>query len=318
MTSLLQSQSDSILVRKDSLPILKETPVVGVLTNPRAYGTFNTYIMGAYIKFLELGGARVVAIPHTNTGEQILQQLEKLNGVLLPGGAVPVFDQDFELTMYATKVKLILQKAKEFNENGVYFPIWGVCLGFQMAAGIEAPYKDVVALDVFDAVDTSDVTKFEIDPTESKVYRNMPERMLEAIQTEGISYNSHHDGVHPEVFQKYDNLRDNYRVVSTNTDRKGVEYVAFFEHKKYPLYFIQFHPEKVLFIYKEGLNIPRTENALEVSKYYAEFFVHECRLNANHYPTVEEELAADINNGPTMQTWSVSMDVFGFNEPVDI
>lgn len=296
--------------------VLREIPVIGVLTNPRKYGEFNTYVMGAYVKFIEQAGGKVVPIHHTDSDEEIEAQLDKINGVVLPGGAVPIFDENGELSFYSKKVKVILEKTKELNERGVHFPIWAICLGFQVIAGIEAPYNDTVALNAFDAVDTSDRVVFKVDPTVSRMYRSIPENLLNAIQSEGITYNSHHDGVYPSVFDKYASLKNNYHIVTTSTDRQGVEYVASFEHKRYPIYSLQYHPEKIQFIFKEGLNIPRTENTIDLAKYYADFFVSECKLNGNHYSSAEEEASNYINLAPVMHTGTVSQDIYGFVEPL--
>lgn len=49
--------------------------------------------------------------------------MEKLNGVLYPGGNADGDD-------YYPFAKAIFEKAKEMNDKGNYFPLWGTCLGF--------------------------------------------------------------------------------------------------------------------------------------------------------------------------------------------
>lgn len=142
----------------------------------------------------------------------------------------------------------------------------------------------------------------------------MPAHLLEALQTEPITYNSHHDGVYPSVFTDYEVMKENYHMIGTSTDRKGVEYVATFEHKTYPIYCHQYHPEKIEFVFREGVTIPRTENAVGLSHYYAEFFANDCRMNANHFDTPEEEEASYINHARVLYTTGVSQDVYAFVE----
>ena len=48
-----------------------------------------------------------------------MEKLNKLNGVLMPGG-----DGD-----YHDFGKLIFDKVIELNDQGTYYPIWGTCAG---------------------------------------------------------------------------------------------------------------------------------------------------------------------------------------------
>jgi len=50
-----------------------------------------------------------------------LEKLSKCNGVLFPGG-----DGD-----YLEYGRFIFQKLKEYNDQGIYYPAWGTCLGFE-------------------------------------------------------------------------------------------------------------------------------------------------------------------------------------------
>lgn len=46
-----------------------------------------------------------------------------MNGILFPGG-----NSDFDKgTKLGDTGYYIFQKAKEMNENGIHFPIWGTC-----------------------------------------------------------------------------------------------------------------------------------------------------------------------------------------------
>jgi gamma-glutamyl hydrolase len=64
-------------------------------------------------------------------------------------------------------------------------------------------------------------------------------------------------------------------VTSTNKDNQGLEFVSSFEHRQYPIYGIQFHPEKNAYEWKETKNNPHTANAIVVAQYFANFFINE-------------------------------------------
>ena len=50
-----------------------------------------------------------------------------VNGLLIPGGATSIFHSG-----YADASNAFFQMAKEANDAGDFFPIWGTCLGFEM------------------------------------------------------------------------------------------------------------------------------------------------------------------------------------------
>lgn len=253
--STYEQQATTNLIKEER--VLTETPVIGIITNPVPFAGYDTYVMGAYVRYVEQSGAKVVPIHHKASDEEICTQLEKINGVILQGGTTAIMTTDGELSFYGKKIKVIVEKAKELNARGIHFPIWAICLGFQALAAVEAPYKDTIAMNSFDSLDCCDKVKFVSEPSVSRMYKSIPEGLLLAMQNEEITYNNHHDGVYLSTFDKYSELKENYNVITTSTDRQGVEYVATFEHKQFPFYAHQYHPEKVQFVFREGLHIPR-------------------------------------------------------------
>lgn len=70
---------------------------------------------------------------------QIIDLVWKVNGILFPGGNMVLIEDSKELTEYTIKGWLIYEEAKWLNDNGVYFPIWGTCLGFEQLHIYEDP-----------------------------------------------------------------------------------------------------------------------------------------------------------------------------------
>lgn len=87
--------------------------------DPRFAG-YETYMMAAYVKFLEAAGARVVPLILNDSIEVTLDKLSKLDGVLFPGG-------DGDYIDYGGK---IMGTIMEYNNAGHFYPVWGTCLGF--------------------------------------------------------------------------------------------------------------------------------------------------------------------------------------------
>ena len=130
-------------------------PVIGVFTR-NAPGNAkwippdlenSQFIPASYVKWLESAGARSIAIDADASDEQIKEIFKQVNGVLIPGGVLAK-KQGNDTTMeqtYQDAAKLIWDLAKQANEEGEVFPIWGTCLGFQWMVEFEATDKHVSA-----------------------------------------------------------------------------------------------------------------------------------------------------------------------------
>lgn len=58
-----------------------------------------------------------------------------------------------------------------------------------------------------------------------------------------------------ETYKNTPELYNEWRVVAIAKDMKGIEFLAIAEHKKYPFYGVQFHPEKNAFDWSRDINI---------------------------------------------------------------
>ena len=70
-------------------------------------------------------------------------------------------------------------------------------------------------------------------------------------------------------------LDTDWAVTAISKDTQGLEFVSSFEHKQYPIYGVQFHPEKNAYEWKVTFKIPHTSNAILVGQYFANFFISE-------------------------------------------
>lgn len=75
----------------------------------------------------------------------------------------------------------------------------------------------------------------------------MTERMKAYISNEKAMYFNHRYGFTNETFQKNQKLKDFWDVLSYSHDKNGNVFVSMVEAKKYPIYAVQFHPEKNAF-----------------------------------------------------------------------
>lgn len=100
------------------------------------------------MKALESAGAQVVPIKYDWDEEKLLEVFEGLNGLLFPGGGTELIKTTggiTEFTDYALAAKNIMKIARDINDRGVYFPVWGTCLGYELM--ILAASDDLDVLD---------------------------------------------------------------------------------------------------------------------------------------------------------------------------
>ena len=79
---------------------------------------FNEYVLKANSEFISLGNARAVVI-HQNIGdEELYSLLGKINGVLFPGGAIKLINNDtLEEHSYYTLAKKIINYSMKLKDE---------------------------------------------------------------------------------------------------------------------------------------------------------------------------------------------------------
>lgn len=281
---------------------LNEEPIVGVLAQEMSYSladkyeeNYESYIAASYVKFVEGAGARVVPIWINKTRDYYASILSKLNGVLFPGGAT-WFNQS---NGYAEAGRHIYDVALELNEQGVYFPLWGTCLGFELLTYLAADGNEHRAH--CSSNNQGLHLDFTADFRNSRLFEKAPEDVVKILANEPVTPNFHQYCVTEQNFTEY-GLDREWRVMSTNQDWNGLEFISTIEHKTLPFYGVQFHPEKNLYEWVRGKNISHTPNAIRAAQYFADFFVNEARRNSQHFDSEEEIDKHVIYNFPASFT----------------
>merc|ERR1712080_371498 len=93
-----------------------------------------------------------------------------------------------------------------------------------------------------------------------------------------------------ESFFNNTSLMKKFRVISTNFDRNGTNFISTFEGRHAPLYGLQWHPEKSLFVFNPVLAVDHSIHAVIAAQYIANFFMSEARMNPGAFRDREEEL----------------------------
>jgi len=81
----------------------------------------------------------------------------------------------------------------------------------------------------------------------SSLFANASDFILDSFSNFNVTMNNHFYGISANGFQRNKILKSFYRVLSTNIDRDGVQFVSTIESFRFPIVGTQWHPEKNLF-----------------------------------------------------------------------
>lgn len=215
---------------KNSLRRLKDkkdgAPNIGIMTQP-AKGNYHKFgfkslIPASYAEWIEQLGANVIPIPYTLDKDQIKALMYQLNGVLLPGGGTQVFGPSL-YEFYRERVYYILDVAKELNEEGIHFPVWGTCMGYEQivnwASGFTIWPTVVANYHVPRRVHwNKDLLK------NSKFRKYLSDKDLSALENQQISFFNHKFSISKENFEKNEHLKKSLLPIGETYSKEGIDF----------------------------------------------------------------------------------------------
>ncbi|CAD8105104.1 unnamed protein product [Paramecium primaurelia] len=302
---LFLSQSNFI----DDIEYLTEinnNVVIGIFTQPSDPDYIDypssqySYLAASYVKFVEMAGARVVPIPYEADNTILEKYFQGINGIIIPGGASEL-DTPTGPSKFTKAVAYMLNRALQMNEAGEVFPVLGICMGFQTLHYIISGYKTPFLYRVYGENGISH--SLENGDRNFSLYKDFDDDTYQAMQTNQYLYYSHNWGVSPDLYKKYPSLDAFFRITGTNQDIKGQTFIASMQGKQYPVYGVQYHPEKNIFEWK--VSAPHSYLAVKVSANHIDAFVNQARLN-NHQFNAEQLNKAVIYNFKTVQEKNAS------------
>jgi len=268
-------------------------PIVGIVALPTSgdetkYG--NYYIAASYVKFIESAGGRVVPIRYDADTTILSGLFKQLNGILFTGGGATI---SVNSKLYNT-AKYIVDLAKAANDMGDYFPIQAHCLGFELLSIVISQNNSV--LEPFDSENLSLPLKFYDTYKDSRIFGNTDPEILDILQNQPVTMNNHHYGVSPTTYTTNSALSSFFRVISWDTDRGKKQFVSTVEGFKYPIYALQWHPEKAAFEWNPAEGIDHSSDSVRANEYMAQFFLSEARKSNHAFVTTDAETKALIYN----------------------
>jgi len=166
---------------------------------------------------------------------------------------------------------LVLDKIKEYNNNGTFYPAWGTCLGFERLAVFTAEDPDDV-LEEYGAHTTIPITEFIGNPKQTKMFCGLSDDEIVKFTTGNYTMNSHSFSISPDTFETDEGLSSFWNVTSKTTAENGREFISTMEAKDYPIMATQFHPEKPSQVWnKKAVN--HSWESLQLNQMFGEKFV---------------------------------------------
>jgi gamma-glutamyl hydrolase len=285
--------------------------MIGVLTqpltdaflkDPRFKGK-SSYIMTSYIDSLESAGARTVPLIFDGNLQEQLAKIDHLNGVFYCGGGAG--------GAYDTFGKHVYDKVKQLNDQGKYLPIWGTCLGFENLAMFSSDNSNTVLIGGLESDDENYVLHFLEAPESTRMFGPLGDEVAIFKETP-IAYNHHSYGVSPNRFMTDRGLAEVFTPIAISYDNKGTPFVAAMESKNYPFFGVQFHPEKAQFVYYPETKIDHSEDSIFYNRYFADFFVDQCRMSDQKFATYADEIKSVTENWEVINTEGYYGSVYVF------
>ncbi|KAF7992042.1 hypothetical protein HCN44_001367 [Aphidius gifuensis] len=203
--------------------------------------------------------------------------------------------------------------ASDMNNNNDYFPIMGICLGFELlsfvaSGAIEHRFKCSSSNQVLPL-------EFSSDFKTSSMFKDAPQDIIDILKIKKVTANFHSFCINENSLIKV-NLTGILQILSTNYDLNNNKFISSFEHRNLPYYALQFHPEKNIYEWSINKKIPHTFNAIKISQYFSNFFIEQARKSSHTFPIEEEvdNLIYHYNATYTAVELGIFEQVYFFNE----
>jgi gamma-glutamyl hydrolase len=184
--------------------------------------------MKPYIDWFENKGVTVVPIPYD--APNLDELFHMINGLVIPGGNMSYMMKN------ATFVANITQLFELALERDEYFPIWGVCFGFEMLLFLVGGFTTLGHYNSHGL--------YPITLRKSRLFGSFPASYIQHLEKNKSTFHNHKYGISVEEFESHLHLRRFYTISATSVDDAGKEFVCAIEGKHYPFYGVQFHPER--------------------------------------------------------------------------
>jgi gamma-glutamyl hydrolase len=235
--------------------------MIGIITAPNFKQDIHcgkSYMYDVYIKWIEMSGENAILIPYTIEKNKLIQLLNRVNGVVWVGGYIE--DRTIHTTAQYNKLidTLFYTYQHVINENnkGNYYPLWGICLGFEILVMFVKKQEQLEKSVISNSKQGVYPCLFTKEKSRLKDW--FSPYMISQMKHYNCVYHSHNNGVDTVPLEQV-------RIVC-----KTKSYIEAIEFIDYPIYGTLFHLEQ-----------PKTELGIKIAYQFSLFLKNECSKNKN-------------------------------------
>lgn len=157
--------------------------------------------------------------------------------------------------------------ANRLNNAKIKFPIWGTCLGFEALLLALSDFSTPIENTLDDLnILLPAMIDFSKKSILDEVFSN---EELQHMSANNIFHYGHRWGFLIEKMKDDSYVQASIDIVATTVTTHNQKVIAAFQHKSYPYFGIQFHPEFGQFTHEDGVNIDKTEIGIEINRKFA-------------------------------------------------
>ena len=270
--------------------------VIGILSTPTytdASLGATSFIPQSYVKWAELHGARIIPIQYDLPLPVIDSLLEQINGLILIGGIIERNVPRKHYYRYLSTLSYIFKKIIHYNLIGNHFPIFSICLGFELLPMITISknlselsdyYEKYNKISQHRNINQSSIQFCRLNKKdENEMLCKPPQKYfskneINKIEKTPVTYFTH--GKAFLMNEKYMKEYNKFLTVTATAKENGKKVVAMYQYKSFPFFGTQFHPEKSLYEWREEA-VSHTDDAIMFSNRLCKIFMDECNKNYN-------------------------------------
>jgi len=188
---------------------------------------------------------------------------------------------DVVFSSFVKRAAFIFNYAIHLNDKGIHFPVYGICQGHEVITMAVAGHHHVI--DHFRHPGQLDTVNIIETGKESRMWKDMSDEIAVFMREEKSVFYNHRFGFNMSLLEEDEKLNEFFIITAKGTDDNGKEFIAAMEAKEYPVYTVQYHPERVLSESKNKSVFSHPEEAIEAILHQGKIFIDEARKNKQRF-----------------------------------